>query len=236
MKRIIIVAAYVLAALSAESCLVRINEKVIRSEMHDVVKANGDLVTQTRRLDGDVRVYQLLGSNDFVFVQHDTEPYLEITAYENIMPYLNTELSEDGRLTCRFTSTSNISTGYVKIVLYAPDLEEVNLVGSGDCLIEGLVRQGDFSVSVAGSGDIHLKGLECDNLKVGIAGSGDAEIGVVAQGSVEASIAGSGDIRLIGSADRASFSVAGSGDIDARGLKIANGVSTSSKGSGDIRL
>ena len=228
--------AYVLAALSAESCLVRINEKAIRSEMRDVVRANGDMVTQTRQLDGDVRAYQLLGSSDFVFVQCDTDPYLEVTASENIMSYFNPELSKNGRLTCRFTSTSNISTGYVKIVLYAPDLEEVSVVGSGDCLIEGLVRQGDFSVSVAGSGDIHLKDLECENLNVGIAGSGDVEIGVTARGAVKANIAGSGDIRLIGSADRASFSVAGSGDIDARGLKIANGVSTSSRGSGDIRL
>ena len=228
--------AYVLAALSAESCLVRINEKAIRSEMRDVVRANGDMVTQTRQVDGDVRVYQLLGSSDFVFVQRDTVPYLEITASENIMSYFSPELSKNGRLTCRFTSTSNISTGYVKIVLYAPDLEEVSVVGSGDCLIEGLVRQGDFSVSVTGSGDIHLKDLKCDNLNVGIAGSGDVEIDVTAQGAVKANISGSGDIRLIGSADRASFSVAGSGDIDARGLKVANGVSTSSRGSGDIRL
>lgn len=227
-------------ALSASSCLVHINEKALWSDKQiHAVKANGDLVTRTCQLDGTVRTYRLLGSGDFVFEQHDTDPYVEITASENIMPYFHPDLSlPDGALTCRFSSDSiaNFHLGYIKVVLHARDLEAVEVAGSGDVLINGLVRPGDFFASIAGSGDIKVNGLECDNLQIAVAGSGDMSVGVVARGLVKAGVAGSGDIRLIGSADRASFSVVGSGDIDARGLKVANGISTSSKGSGDIRL
>ena len=233
-------AALALATLSASSCLIRINEKALWENYHThSVKANGDLVTQIRPLDEAVRFYRHLGSGDFVFVQRDTTPYLEVTASENIISYFYPEFSlPDGMLTCRFSSDSvaNVIQGYVKIVLYAPDLEGIELIGSGDALVEGLVRPGDFSAVVTGSGDMHLKGLECDNLNVSVAGSGDVEIFVNARGMVEAGIAGSGDIRLIGSADRAKFSVAGSGDINARGLKVANDVSSSTRGSGDIKL
>lgn len=240
MKRLFMWAALALAALSASSCLIRINEKALREDYYThSVKANGDLVTQIRPLDEAVRFYRHLGSGDFVFVQRDTTPYLEVTASENIISYFYPEFSlPDGMLTCRFSSDSiaNVIQGYVKIVLYAPDLEGIELIGSGDALVEGLVRPGDFSAVVTGSGDMHLKGLECDNLNVSVAGSGDVEIVVNARGMVEAGIAGSGDIRLIGSADRAKFSVAGSGDINARGLKVANDVSSSTRGSGDIKL
>lgn len=232
--------AFVLAALGSTSCLVRINEKALWSENRKYsVKANGDLVTRTWQLDGTVRTYRLLGSGDFIFEQQDTDPYVEITASENIMPYFRPDLSlSDGALSCRFSSDSigNIHQGYIKVVLHARDLERIEVAGSGDVLIEGLVRPGDFFVSVAGSGDIDVNGLECDNLKIAVAGSGDVSMDVKVRGKIDAGVAGSGDIRLIGSADRASFSVAGSGDIDARGLKVANDISSSTKGSGDIRL
>ena len=102
-------------ALSASSCLVHINEKALWSDKQiHAVKANGDLVTRTYQLDGTVRTYRLLGSGDFVFEQHDTDTYVEITASENIMPYFHPDLSlPDGALTCRFSSDSiaNIHLG-----------------------------------------------------------------------------------------------------------------------------
>lgn len=227
-------AAFAAAVFSTNSCLVRINKKAIENNM---IMADGELVTRTVSIDGEVREYRLVGSGDFTFIQSDGAPCLEITTSENIMPYLKTDVT-DGVLTCIFHSDSTFQfhSGQVRVVLKAADLEGLQVVGSGDAVIEGLKRDGDFSVAIAGSGDVRIDSLSCDNLHVVVAGSGDAKIGVTAKNGIDASIAGSGDVRLTGSADRASFSVTGSGDIFANGLKVKGDVSTSVKGSGDIRL
>lgn len=237
MKRICL-AVLLLAALLSTSCLIRVNEKAINEKAAAGVSANGILLTRAYPVGSPVRTYRVVGSTDFTFVQKDTEPYLEVTASENILPYFKYDLNDDGLLVCYFSSDSIASfrLGYVNLVLYAPDLEKLEIVGSGDANIAELCREGDFSASISGSGDLRIDRLSCDDLSLRIAGSGDMSIGVDSRGLIEAAIAGSGDIRLSGSADRAAFSVAGSGDIDATGLKVANDVLTSTKGSGDIRV
>lgn len=233
MRKIFLAAAFSLATLLFNSCLVRINEKAIRN---NTLMADGVMVTRTLSLEETVRSYLVLGSGDFSFVQADTDPYLEITASENIMPYLRATVY-DGTLTCRFWSDSvgNVHQGKIVVVLHARDLEGVQVTGSGDVRIGRLVREGDFSASIVGSGDVRISGLECENLNLSVAGSGDMDIDVAAKDKISAIVTGSGDVRLAGTADRASFSVAGSGDIDAGGLKVANDISTSVKGRGDIR-
>lgn len=65
-------------------------------------------------------------------------------------------------------------------------------------------------------------------------GSGDAVVVGVNQDDFEALLTGSGDLSVDGRANRASYQVHGSGDVRAKRLK-ASDVSIESHGSGDIR-
>lgn len=234
MKKSYILGGLVLL-LSLSSCMVRINNKSIRGSGRSLV-ADGNLQTETQPLDSFSQI-RLVGSPDVRFVQSEVEPYMEVTASANILPYLK-GVVEDGMLTIRFEtpdSVSSLSTGKVDITVYAPVLEGVAVSGSGEFSTLSLSCPEDFSSSLTGSGDITVSGLSCRNLTVAVAGSGDITVSGECRGDVLASVAGSGDVRVSGTAVNAALSVAGSGDIDARGLKVTGSVRSDTKGSGDIR-
>ena len=104
------------------------------------------------------------------------------------------------------------SNGRVRVAVTVPMLGGAAMAGSGDMRIDRIAGA-RFAGSVAGSG-----GLLLDRVEV-------SEIGL--------SLAGSGAIKAIGSARRATYSIAGSGDIDASGLTAAQ-ANASVAGSGDL--
>lgn len=83
------------------------------------------------------------------------------------------------------------------------------LAGSGDINLEGTTNS--FTASVAGSGDLRASKLVAENVKVEVAGSGDATVNAVK--SLDASVAGSGDIRYIGNPESRNVNIVGSGSI-----------------------
>ena len=70
------------------------------------------------------------------------------------------------------------------------------------------------ALSITGSGDARLSGLDTDPLDIRVTGSGDDN--VTANQSLTAAVAGSGDIRYGGRATAIRSSVAGSGSISRR--------------------
>ena len=104
-----------------------------------------------------------------------------------------------------------------KLVVYitTPHIEEVSLSGSGN-----IITKGKFTGS--------------NKLKVGLAGSGDADLEVNTP-TVTASIAGSGNIKLTGETQDATVSIAGSGNFNGEDLKAEN-AKASIAGSGDAKL
>jgi hypothetical protein len=83
------------------------------------------------------------------------------------------------------------------------------LAGSGDIRIEGTTV--DFNAEVAGSGDLRASKLIAENVKVEVAGSGDATVN--ASKSLDAAVAGSGDIRYVGNPATRNVNIVGSGSI-----------------------
>ena len=84
-----------------------------------------------------------------------------------------------------------------------------NLAGSGNVALQGRCK--DFSLSIAGSGDVRAGELQCKSAQVSIAGSGDAR--VHASESLAVQIAGSGDVSYSGNPPKVTSRVAGSGEL-----------------------
>jgi hypothetical protein len=89
---------------------------------------------------------------------------------------------------------------------------EVAILGSGDVVARGRARAA--SLSIAGSGDADLGGLDSEETEVNIAGSGDATI--APRDKAELHIAGSGDITLLTRPADVETRIAGSGRVTHR--------------------
>lgn len=140
-----------------------------------------------------------------------------------------------------FFSLKSLNRNY-KIYVYAtsPDLTSVEIAGSGEFDVNDHLDTDNLELSIAGSGDIKIADLICDELDATIAGSGDlvikkmvtgsADFSIAGSGDVEAkdidcgvlaaSIAGSGDMKFGGRTKKYDESIAGSGKVEKSGLVI----------------
>ena len=100
----------------------------------------------------------------------------------------------------------------VKIWITMPEVEALNVSGSGDIIAESPVNTDEIDLKVSGSGTIDVAELKAD------------EIG--------AAISGSGDLKLAGSADEMDLRISGSGSVYASGLEVDEcGIKISGSGS-----
>ena len=134
------------------------------------------------------------------------------------------------------------NTGAVasKVVVRAPYLTCVSLAGSATITCAKVIKTPELTLTVAGSGEINMAGVDArivktsvagsgdiaarltraDNIVVNVTGSGSANLELADCGDVAAGVAGSGDITLSGKARTFSQDVTGSGSIDTDNLKL----------------
>lgn len=99
-------------------------------------------------------------------------------------------------------------SGTMDIELQSKSLA-VDIAGSGNAEFKG--ETGKLDLSIAGSGDYNGENMVAADVKVAIAGTGDAH--VFAKSSVDASVAGSGDVIYSGDPAQVSSDIAGSGKV-----------------------
>lgn len=100
----------------------------------------------------------------------------------------------------------------VKIWITMPEVEALNVSGSGDIIAETPIHADEIELKVSGSGSINIDELKGD------------EIG--------AAISGSGDLKLAGSADEMELRISGSGSVYAERLEVDEcGIKISGSGS-----
>lgn len=116
-----------------------------------------------------------------------------------------------------------------KLSITMPSLSALTIHGSGDARLHGL-DAGQLKLSIHGSGDIEADG-RVDQLGISINGSGDAVLAKLVARQVRASVNGSGDID-VDARESLDATVNGSGDITYGGqpAKLSKRVN----GSGDI--
>jgi hypothetical protein len=125
-------------------------------------------------------------------------------------------------ITANEIQTDNIKltltgSGDLNVKLKATQVE-AQLAGSGDIYLEGTTA--NLTASVAGSGDLSASKLSAENVKVEVAGSGDATVS--ASKNLDASVAGSGDIRYVGNPEKRNVNIVGSGSISETSQEKAN--------------
>ncbi|MEH6705821.1 head GIN domain-containing protein [Galbibacter orientalis] len=176
------------------------------------VKGNGNVITVERSTEN----YDAVGVAGFFDVEliAGTEGKITITAEENLIPHIETEV-KNGELQIKTEKGYNLSTSRrnsILIIVPFESLDAVSLAGSGDVITKNTIKTNAFKANLAGSGDLTLD---------------------VESTSVESHLAGSGDVVLRGSTGDFECALSGSGDISAKQLKAKN-VDVSISGSGDV--
>jgi len=197
------------------------------------VKGSGN-VTKEERSVSAFKVVSVKGSMD-VYITQGPAKAAVIEAEDNILPLIELE-NEGDELVIRLKRGVSVNTHRdMKVYLTSPNLEGVNLSGSGNVKLEnkisnnnnmelnltgsgnldGALNSPEVKVNIAGSGNINLSG-ETKELDVNIAGSGDFRGGDLMSEDVDVTIAGSGNANVHASV-KLEASIMGSGDVRYKG-------------------
>lgn len=120
------------------------------------------------------------------------EAFVEVTADDNLLDLVTTEVSE-GALIIAARGSYSTRTG-IRVDVVAPALDAVTSDGSGDITAAG-VRATTFEVSMRGAGDVVAAGT-VDELHVELAGSGRARLFGLPAEKVDVTLEGSGDVEV----------------------------------------
>lgn len=125
-----------------------------------------------------------------VYVSQADEYSVTVSAQDGILPYIET-VSSGGTLIVRTADFTCIrSTSSVEVYITLPEIEELNLTGSGQLVCDRIV--GDFvELTVTSSGRMQVDSVFCNELNLRNTGSGN-----FVSRQIET---GFGDIRLTGS-------------------------------------
>lgn len=159
------------------------------------VRGSGSLVTETRRVSGFDAV-ELSGIGTLIIEQGSAEA-LEITADENIMPYLRSEVVG-----------ANLQLGTD---------EFINLLPSSDITYHLTVKN-LTTIETSGLGNIEMESLDTDQLKLAISGSGTMKIGDLSAKMLSLEISGMGDVYLSGEVEDQRIKISGTGNYQAGDL------------------
>lgn len=175
---------------------------------------------------------------DVYYTQTTGEQSLTLTCDENLVDFFNIAV-EEGALKVKTKPNVNVRPkAKTFLTVNSPILNRLKLSGSGDVFIDGsIVANGDFSVSISGSGDCKANGIiQCAKFSARTSGSGDTFLAGILAGSADFKDTGSGDIKSTGvTADNISISLSGSGDCSLE-CRDAGIISVKISGSGDVTL
>lgn len=188
--------------------------------------ATGPMTSEDREI-GAVTTVVLDTSGDISI--SEGEPGLVIHAPEDALDRLTSDVTGD-TLVLGTTPGPSLRLGEVRYVLTVPDLEAIELNGSGD--IDANVSSADtVRLDLDGSGDVEWTGLDTGKADIRLSGSGDIELtGVTSELAVELSGSGNVDAEELQAQD-AVIAIDGSGNVD---VAVSDALSAEISGSGRV--
>lgn len=192
-------------------------------------------ITKVLNSVSDFNSIKVLGSPDVEYRQNSDSPAaVSIYASDNLIDLLEVS-TVNGVLQVKMKKGVSILSGErrLKVIASSSSLNEVDIKGSGDVSLKGLIQGADLNMDITGSGDIEAENLQYTNLSAFVKGSGDMKVKNAKVTTVKTIITGSGDVNIKGTAQKATLATNGSGDISADKLIAADVVATI-LGSGDI--
>lgn len=176
----------------------------------DFVQGSGKVKQESRALAPFSSVRINLAAD--VTVTKGANPASTITADDNILPVITTQVSE-GVLTIS-NSKSFASNTQLLVQITAPSLSRLVVDGAGDVSLSG-VDEKTLELVTRGSGGLRASG-RVDALTARLEGAGDMGLFELQTRSAEVLLSGSGTIRVSAS-ETFSGAIEGSGDILVRG-------------------
>ncbi|MCF8233760.1 MAG: DUF2807 domain-containing protein [Bacteroidales bacterium] len=131
-----------------------------------------------------------------VYLYQDTGFAFKMSAQQNLHDHIETRVSGD-KLNIGIRESCYRSEDEVRIEISIPELEKVELNGSGN--IKGMTR------------------FEIEDLEIDINGSGDIRFDLIGE-EIDVDISGSGDVQLKGTTQKFKGDITGSGNINAENL------------------
>ncbi|MEA3505718.1 MAG: head GIN domain-containing protein, partial [Bacteroidota bacterium] len=134
-------------------------------------------------------------SADIIFIQSN-ETKIEIVT-NNFDPEKVITKVRDRLLTIDIKSNSNFNFMHnysIKIYVYSPTIESVQLSGSGDFEAKNRISGENFELSIRGSGDFDAN-MDMQNITINVNGSGDVNLSGV-KNNLAIKINGSGDAKI----------------------------------------
>ena len=254
MKKVLIfLAAGVVAAMTAVSCIININgngatwvgEFTEEGIDHTEVREVGHFRALTSSLPCNV-----------YYVPADKQE-VRVESTEELAPKVLTTV-EDGILTLKL-EPGRYPKLILRVVVSSPDIEKLTVSGSGNLIQEGPMRASgalalkvsgsgdirtgeiksrDFTAQSSGSGSIRVGQLACDDFDGKVSGSGALHVGSIACDEFEVAVGGSGDIFIddLTTKESASVRVSGSGNVRLKEATVQGDMDLKTGGSGDISV
>jgi len=194
----------------------------------DKITGSGNVTSQERNVTGFTGV--VVNGSTKAFITLDTGFAVTIKGYENLLPYLETNVA-DGVLNVGYKDNADVSNDNTEVYVTLPILDYVQTNGSGDMTVSGEVIGSDhLKASINGSASIEVEKGNADKFEGEISGNGN----ILALGfqSKEAYVKISGDGNVeIGVSDKLDVIISGNGHVFYRGSPI---ITTNISGNGQV--
>ncbi|NRA62823.1 MAG: DUF2807 domain-containing protein [Psychrobium sp.] len=191
----------------------------------DSIQGSGSIVAQKRQLE-EFQGVVLTSSTNINIVIGDIQSVV-VHADDNLQEYVVTHVS-NGKL--NISGKGHYSTRHsMHIDITMSKLNYINLLGSGNIDIKDITAD-DIKVELTGSGNINANG-SAQNLDVSLVGSGNVNFAKLQSKHIKAVLLGSGNME-IHATQSLQARVPGSGDIEYFGNPSK--LQTKVQGSGDI--
>ena len=193
------------------------------------IRGTGTNVTETKDITGFDKLDLSIDAD--IFYTQDSIYKVEISAQQNILAVLKTEVN---RSTLSFDYRRNVwDHNKVKITIHSPNLNELNISGSGDITVQNSLTAQTLDLNISGSGNVYLPSLTAQTLKATISGNGDVKISGGSLTSESFHVSGSGTIDAENiQTESCTLKVSGSGDIT---VNVTESLDVHISGSGDVR-
>lgn len=155
----------------------------------NTVKGNGNVEQETRSIESFDYI-ELNGMGN-VHVELGDEPALEVSAEENLLPYIKTYVRGDSLIIEIKDNVNIVPTEPLDFYITAVALTGIEVSGLADVELPAVETE-RFTIDVSGAGNINMDELVADSLDVKLSGLGSLDVDGGEVGSQVIDISGSG--------------------------------------------
>ena len=201
----IIFAAIVSQAVSAQSVTQTVITVTNGNNASSVIQGNGIQKKENREA-GAFQAVEVTGAINVNYRRADNV-HVEVTADQNLLPIISTQVDQE---VLKISATQSYQTGQpVTVDISSPHLNKLALSGAGDIHLKGL-KEDALRLDVQGSGSVSVEG-QAGQFSAEVKGSGKinaqwleslrAELQIIGSGAIAATVKEALDARITGSGE-----------------------------------